>query len=238
MIDGLILWLAKMQIPYRQNEESRGTPRVHISTQKTSWLRMCSKCQQVLQSWACVLQLSYLGDWNSVSRRNTLYSSVSWRERYKWGAGEKVRLRGSKEENVQKEGSRGSHQLPTPQPQLAGYELCGSESHGKGGHRLQHFLPCPASPEELSVNLSTTHTSSPMTGAVQTETCTLQSLMKFVLTPKSKVMRRKLVHSLTRQFQTAVLKLQKDIFFIVSRFQLTTSSRPILPLLVWTEDQI
>lgn len=114
MIDGLILWLAKMQIPYRQNEESRGTPRVHISTQKTSWLRMCSKCQQVLQSWACVLQLSYLGDWNSVSRRNTLYTSVSWRQRYKWGAGEKVRLRGSKEENVQKEGSRGSHQLPTP----------------------------------------------------------------------------------------------------------------------------
>lgn len=120
---------------------------------------------------------------------------------------------------------------PLPQPQLAGYELCGSESHGKGGHRLQHFLPCPASPEELSVNLSTTHTSSPMTGAVQTETCTLQSLMKFVLTPKSKVMRRKLVHSLTRQFQTAVLKLQKDIFFYCLQISINDIEPPHPPII-------
>lgn len=34
------------------------------------------------------------------------------------------------------------------------------------------------------------------------------------------------------------IEVTKRHFFIVSRFQLTTSSHPILPLLVWTEDQI
>lgn len=88
-------------------------------------------------------------------------------------------------------------------------------SHCAGGWWLQHF------PSSLSWLTSTSFaecTYSPMTGSMQTRICTLQSLMKFVLTPKSKVMRRKLVHSLTRQFQTAVLKLQKDIFLLSPDF--------------------
>lgn len=217
MIDGLILWLAKMQIPYRQNEESHDLPWAHISTQKTSLL---STCQQVLESWAYVLQLSFLGDWHSVGFRNNLLTSVSWRDT----TGRRFTLRGSKEEISQKE--RGQRQAPAAPSWQPGSEPPRStslshpwvRSHGKRGCGLQHFLSSPASPEKLSVNLSATHTYSPMTGSLQTEICTLQSLMKFVLTPKSKVMRRKLVHSLTWRFQTAVLKLQKDIFLLSPDF--------------------
>lgn len=66
---------------------------------------------------------------------------------------------------------------------------------------------------------------------MQTRICTLQSLMKFVLTPKSKVMRRKLVHSLTRQFQTAVLKLQKDIFFYCLQISINDIELPHPPII-------
>lgn len=68
---------------------------------------------------------------------------------------------------------------------------------------LRHLLPpSPDPPARFSVS-----------GSMQTSIRTLQSLMKFVLTPKSKVMRRKLVHSLTRQSRLLHRSCRKTFFF-------------------------
>lgn len=243
MIDGLILWLAKMQIPYRQNEESRDTSWVHTKASFAQGVFKMSASPTKLSLWP-----TKKFPWGLTFCRLQEDSSHICKLKGSNRAGQgNLGSEEAKKKRLQRKESRDStscHQLPLsgrPALSLPGpVPLVTPDwgSHGQGVCGFEYFLPSPGSPEKLSVNLSTTHTYSPMTGSLQTEICTLQSLMKFVLTPKSKVMRRKLVHSLTRQFQTAVLKLQKDIFFIVSRFQLTTSSHPILPLLVWTEDQI
>lgn len=101
-----------------------------------------------------------------------------------------------------------------PQSPGPGSPVCAQEALGR---RL--LLPLALTwPPCLSVCLEAEHTCSPVTGSVQTRTCTLQSLMKFVLTPKSTVMRGKLVHSLTRQLQTAALKSQRDMFLLSPGF--------------------
>lgn len=82
MIDGLILWLAKMQIGGRKNEGSGETSGISIPTQKMSFPGLLPEFHELLQSWdssfPSSLQLTFWGAFNSACCGNTFPTRVKW----------------------------------------------------------------------------------------------------------------------------------------------------------------
>lgn len=238
MIDGLILWLAKMQIPYRQKWGSHVTHTpVHISTQKASLLRMCSKCQQLLQSWACVLQSSFLGGWHSAGCRNTLCISVSWRDIKGVLGGRKLGLGEAKKKMPKRREVEAATSVPGPQLQLTGCEF------SVGSHSLHR--PWVREPWQGSPWASAAPTLSRLSRKAFCKSFNHAHILshgrgladgdlhptitdEICIDSKIKSNEKKIGSQPDPTVPDCCIEVAKRHFFIVSRFQLTTSSRPIL----------
>lgn len=254
-----------MQIGCRKNEDSCEASGISIPAQKTSLPGMLSKISLTPPKLRLLSfpfpTINFLGAWNSVCCGNTLATCVSWgprkegEEKQAW-AGDTGLERGAQRRLPQKEaGQRRPRpagrpgEAPalslgpvspldpnrTPPPPPAPSEEATAREAAAGSIFL---LPFPDSPALLFLkSLSRAHIFSrdrvhadeDLHPTITDEIC---------IDSKIKSNEKKIGSQPDPTVPDCCTEGAERHFFIVSRFQLTTSSSPVLPLLVWTEDQI